>query len=113
MGACRELEFEPEAKPAQSIVAALLESHAGAMTAAGMHPLMAERLARKLVDELLLRIGGGKRYLPKSCGSSREAASQRHQEIREMVRARVPFALVIRSFGISKAHLYRIIRRKG
>lgn len=110
MTACPELQ-PPTDDAEPSITQELLLSHAQAMVDAGLPRAVALVLARKLVDQLLLRIGGRKRYLPKSTESTQEAAARRHQEILAAVRARVPFPLILRSFGISRVHFYRILRR--
>jgi|GEM_PF-5394007 len=106
MGACRELNPEP------SVTDMLIESHADALKAVGWSDEKAMLAAKRIVDQLLQRLGGGWFYLPKGVDFTREAREARNALILEMVRSGKPKRTIMATFRIKKTMYYQIIGRK-
>lgn len=111
MGACREL---PDENPSQVDfnVRVLVESITDLEINRGTQPALAQVIAKRQVDKILRRLGGGVFYLPKCYDYTREAREARNITIQEQYNAGAKVPDLSRSFRLTPKQIYQILKKR-
>jgi DNA invertase Pin-like site-specific DNA recombinase len=107
MSACRPL---PDSVP--TVVDVLVETLADLLTSKGMPHAAAQVAAKRQVDQILHKLGGGWFYLPRRVDFTRQAQKARNALVLDMLRQGIPFHTILGTLHVSRATLYRIQSKK-
>jgi DNA invertase Pin-like site-specific DNA recombinase len=108
--ACRPL---PEETNVQTLAEVLVESFTDLLVSKGTQHAAAHVIAKRQVDQVLQRMGGGWFYLPKRMDYSREAQRARNSLAIGMLKQGIPAETVIATLKISRRTLYRLQGKKS
>lgn len=94
----------------ESIVAALFQSYLDLLLSRGVAEPLARDMAKRSVHAILETHGARYWYFPRASVLAAEALDARNDAIRAAHRRNVPKAVILRTFRISRARYYQILK---
>ena len=104
----RRTPESPVLKPVEILLEAFLET----LKDCGVKESAALPRAKRIVDQFLIRMGGGVVYLPKGYDYTREAREARNITIQEQYNAGAKVPDLSRSFRLTPKQIYQILKKR-